>query len=340
MFGRGLYHAWAVRLVLLTFAILLAAPSHSAQADDSVQFNYGLSEMIAGRYATGCPALATSFRIDPRPGTLFTLAECNLRWGRTASALAGYEEYLALFERMSPEQRAKQAERAQVAAAERKELEISVPRLALRLPEGAPAGIVVRRDGVTLGGSMLGAAIPVDPGEHVVSVEMPDGRTQEQRVTLVPSEQRTIVVEPTRVIPLVPAPPSPGQSSPMPSGVSSPEPAPLMVRGSSRPVWIFAAGGVGVASLVVAGTTAALALAKKSTAAMDCDVKGICATAAGVDAGNAGHRFADVATAALIVGAVSLAVGLVLWLTEPGAPTARTRRANLASSPAGFGASW
>jgi hypothetical protein len=338
MLGRGLYHAWAVRLPLLTLAILLAAPS--AQAEDSVQFNYGLSEMLAGRYGTGCPALATSFRIDPRPGTLFTLAECNLRWGRTASALAGYEGYLALFERMSPEQKVKQAERAQVAAAARKEVETSVPRLAVRLPEGAPAGIIVRRDGVELGGPMLGAAIPVDPGEHIVSVEMPDGRTQEQRVTLTPAEQRTIVVELARDTQLVPAPLSPGPSSSMPSDVSSPKPAPIGVQGSARRVWIFAAGGVGVASLVVAGTTAGLALAKKSTAATDCNAKGICATAAGVDAGNAAHGFADAATVAVIVGGVGLAAGLVLWLTEPGAPTARTSQAKLAWSPAGIGASW
>jgi hypothetical protein len=327
-----------VRLPLLTLAILFATPS--ARADDSAGFNYGLSEMMAGRYGTGCPALATSFRIDPRPGTLFTLAECNLRWGRTASALAGYEEYLALFERMSPEQKVKQAERAQVAAAERKELETSVPRLAVRLPEGAPAGIIVRRDDVELGGPMLGAAIPVDPGEHVVSVEMPDGRKQEQRVTLMPAEQRTIVVGLARATQLVPAPSSPGPSSSMPSDVSNAKPAHIGVQGSSRRVWIFAAGGVGVASLVVAGTTAGLALAKKSTAATDCNAKGICATAAGADAGNAGHSFADAATAALIVGGVALAVGLVLWLTEPSAPTARASQARRAWSPAGIGASW
>jgi hypothetical protein len=318
--------------------MLLAAPS--AQADDSVQFNYGLSEMLAGRYGTGCPALATSFRIDPRPGTLFTLAECNLRWGRTASALAGYEEYLALFEGMSPEQKVKQAERAQVAAAERKELETAVPRLALRLPEGAPPGIIVRRDGVELGGPMLGAAIPVDPGEHVVSVEMPDGRSQEQRVTLTPAEQRTIVVELAPATQVAPALPSPGPSSSMPSDASSAKPAPIGVQGSSRRVWIFASGGVGVASLVVAGTTAGLALAKKSTAATDCDMKGVCATAAGVDAGNAAHSFADAATAALIVGGIGLALGLVLWLTEPGAPTDRTRQTKRAWSPAGIGTSW
>jgi hypothetical protein len=240
---------------------------------------------------------------------------------------------------MAPEQKVKQAERAQVAAAARKEVETSVPRLAVRLPEGAPAGIIVRRDGVELGGPMLGAAIPVDPGEHVVSVEMPDGRTQEQRVTLTPAEQRTIVVELAPATRLVPAPPSAGESSSMPSDASTPKQAPIGVQGSRR-VWIFAAGGLGVASLVVAGTTAGLALAKKSTAAMDCDTKGICATAAGVDAGNAAHSFADAATAALIVGGVGLVAGLVLWLTEPGAPTARTSQAKLAWSPAGIGASW
>jgi hypothetical protein len=300
------------------------------------QFNYGLSEMLAGRYGTGCPALATSFRIDPRPGTLFTLAECNLRWGRTASALAGYEGYLALFERMSPEQKVKQAQRAQVAATERKEQD--AVHASWSSAEGAPAGVIVRRDGVD-SEARCSAPIPVTP-VSMSSVEMPDGRTQEQRVTLTPAEQRTMVVEFARAPQPLPAPPSPGPSSSMPSDVSSPKVAPLAVQGSSRRFWIFAAGGVGVASLVVAGTTAGLALAKKSTAATDCDAKGICATAAGVDAGNAAHSFADAATAALIVGGVGLVAGLVLWLTEPGAPTVRTSLAKLAWSPAGIGASW
>src|SRR5262249_29835804 len=156
---------------------------------------FGRSEMLAGRYATGCSALEASYRLDPRAGTLFTLAECDLKWGKTASALARYEEYLALYGRMAPEQRAAQAERAAVATHERNALVGAVPRLVVRRAESAAPGTVVQRDDVTLGGPMLGAAMPVDPGEHVVSAQAADGRRNEVRVTLAAGEQRTLVID-------------------------------------------------------------------------------------------------------------------------------------------------
>jgi len=43
--------------------------------------------MEAGNYAAGCPALAESQRLDPRAGTLFTLSQCEVQWGRVATAV-------------------------------------------------------------------------------------------------------------------------------------------------------------------------------------------------------------------------------------------------------------
>ena len=64
--------------------------------------------MLAGRYDTGCPELAESYRLDPAPGTLFTLAECERKGGNIATALARYDDYLQLFNRMSPDEQAHQ----------------------------------------------------------------------------------------------------------------------------------------------------------------------------------------------------------------------------------------
>jgi hypothetical protein len=104
------------------------AASTPAAHDADAQFKYGLAEMLAGRYATGCPALETSYRLDPRAGTLFTLAECLRKAGKTSSALASYDEYLSLYARMTPEQRATQRERVAIATEERAALMDREPR--------------------------------------------------------------------------------------------------------------------------------------------------------------------------------------------------------------------
>jgi|HubBroStandDraft_5_1064220.scaffolds.fasta_scaffold131233_2 hypothetical protein len=325
----------------VALALLLSCRVARADGEDAaVQFNYGLSEMTAGRYTTGCPALEASFRLDPRPGTLFTLAECNRQWGKLASALAGYEEYLAQYERMSPEQKAKQADRVRVALAERKTLKESVPHLTVRLPEGAPPGTVASRDDVELGGPMLGAAVAVDPGEHVVRVRTPDGQVREQRLTLTAGEDRIVTVElPVAAAPVVGPPPTMAPAGPT-QVPSHPDAAPTPASAPSHRVWTLAAGAIGGAGLVVAGVAGIIVLAKKPDVTANCNAQGVCASQADANAGNAAHGIADVGTAALVVGGVGLAAALVLWLTEPRAPVAAGSAARLVWSPVGIGVGW
>ena len=71
--------------------------------------------MLAGRFDRGCVLLDQSHRIDPKAGTLFTLAECYGRAGKTASAVRHYALYLTLYELMTDEQSRAHSERAAVA---------------------------------------------------------------------------------------------------------------------------------------------------------------------------------------------------------------------------------
>jgi hypothetical protein len=316
------------RAASIGIGFALLAESAAVRADESdaaAQFNYGRAEMIAGHYTTGCPALESSFQLDPRPGTLFTLAECDLKWGRIASALSAYEQYLALYDRMSPEQRTKQAERANIASTERETLQASVPRLRVRLSERAPPGIVVQRDDVVLGGPMLGAAIPVDPGEHVVRVRMPDGRVIEQRIALAQGDEREVVAQ-------LPVADEPAASL----RAASPTPP---VTPTHRP-WTLAAGGVGIASGIVAGITGGLALSKKPTIASECNALGMCASQQGVDAGNTARTFANAETAALAVAGAGVVAAIVLWLTESPAPPSSARGSSVAYLATGVAAVW
>ncbi len=326
--------SWAAVLGI-GLAMLLVDPSparaedgETADGGDAASlFNRGLSEMKAAHYATGCSALGTSFRLDPRPGTLFTFAECNLRWGRSASALAAYDGYLALYDRMPPEQRVKQGERAYIATTERDQLEASVPRLSLSVPETAPAGLVVRLDEIVLQGPMIGAATPVDPGEHVVRTWTPDGRATEQRITIVDGEQRKVVVQlpdaaatPTPVPGATVSPTAPGTTIPRPAF----EPSTRVAASASHRPWILVAGGVGIAGGIIAGIAGGLALHERSTAASGCDAQGVCASQQAVDAGNEARGLANTETVALGVAGVGIVVALVLWLTDSSPPRAAT----------------
>src|SRR5690242_9942096 len=91
-------------LVFASSAIAFAQTTPD-EVTAAAQFDRGLAEMKAGHYDIACPALAESQRLDPRPGTLFTLAECESRAGRIATAVAHYEDYLARFAKMTPDQK-------------------------------------------------------------------------------------------------------------------------------------------------------------------------------------------------------------------------------------------
>src|SRR5258708_2339216 len=180
--------------VAVVVALVLAPHiAHGQGGNAQAQFDYGLAEMEAGRYESGCAALGESYRIDPHPGVLFTLAECENRWGKIASALTHYGAYLDLYDHMGQQQRALQRGRDKVAVAQRERLRSEVPELTVVLPPVAPAGTTLERDGVALGTPSLGVALPVDPGDHVIVARTPDGLKHETRFVLARSEHRALV---------------------------------------------------------------------------------------------------------------------------------------------------
>jgi len=297
-----------------------------AQGDSpQAQFDYGLAEMLAGRYATGCPALAASEKSDPHPGTLFTLGECELRWKHSASALRRLVEYLDLVTNMpTAGERDRQSDRVKVATAQRQQLEKQVARITLVVPAGSPDDAEVRVDGVPVPRRWLGEPLPLDPGDHVIGLSVGDGRKSEQRVTLAAGDERRIAlaVPPARAqtssavstqAPL--APHAAGQPA------ASAEPPESHAPPSSRRRWIWMAGGAGAAGVVVGGVAGLLALVENASASRSCGTDGLspgqCTSQQGVDAGKAARTWAMVSTVAFSFGAVGLATSAVLWLTAP-----------------------
>jgi hypothetical protein len=193
---------------VLAIGAVLVAPHAAAQTRDVrdpstarqlLKEGYELAK--AGKCADALNLFERSIELDPQPKALLNLARCEESEGRFARALTHWADArdLARERRLS----------AMVAEAEQRiaELERKTPKLMVRLGEGQPAGVVVRRDDVLVPPEALGRAIPLDPGPHHIEVAAADRETQSFDVTLEPGETRDLVVHagdklPTETAPL------------------------------------------------------------------------------------------------------------------------------------------
>lgn len=110
-------------------------PANGAAVIESAQrFDAGLRAMLAGNYKAACPDLAISYHLDPRPGSLFTLAECFSKWKREAIAIAHYKRFLAIIRNFDGMEGQRQTERAAVARSQIAELEKKLGRASTAVP--------------------------------------------------------------------------------------------------------------------------------------------------------------------------------------------------------------
>lgn len=321
--NRSFHRCIGILSLLGPLALASPALAQDVAAAEAL-FNRGFADMEAGRYATGCPAIAESQRLDPRAGTLFTLSQCEVRWGRIATAVTRLGDYLELYERMAPDQKARQSERRKVAKEQRDKLALEVPQLTLSLPPGAPAGTVVKRDGAVVAEAALGLGLPVDPGEHVVSTQAPGGALWEQKFTIAKGEKKPLVLEvkaaptgearPAMVAPVVETTPESAKQAELPPATGA--------GTNSRRAAAYAIGGVGVAGLVLGGVMGGLTLGKKSTIESHCG-KAIGALSEldcdkiGLDAAGSANTLGLVSTIGFAAGLAGVGAAVVLLLTEP-----------------------
>jgi hypothetical protein len=270
-------------------------------------YNRGLDEMKAGKFEVACPALAESFRLDPRPGALFTLATCEARWGRLATAVARYDEYLGLFGRLTPEEQAAQRGRDEVAKEEKAALLPQVPQLTLVLPKSAPPGTIVKRDGVELSAVSLGVAFPVNPGERLIVTQVPGGAPHEQRVTLEKGEKKSVELE-------IVAAATANTAAPTATVSAKPPPSPPSTLRTAG----FIAGGVGVAGVAAGAIVGALLFEKKATITSHC--QGLVCDREGKEAADSARTLGLVSEISFAAGGAALVGGALLVILAPRAP--------------------
>jgi hypothetical protein len=162
------------RLVAALVALALSAQPFAAEAQDPQRltaakalFDHAIAAMDQGDYATACRELEEVGRLEPKAiGARLTLAECYERAGRLATAWTAY----ALAEEAAMQ--ASQPDRQKRAHDRGEALKAKLGRLALEVPGEVRAlpGLEIRLDGEVMPPAMWSVPMPLDRGQHTVSV--------------------------------------------------------------------------------------------------------------------------------------------------------------------------
>jgi hypothetical protein len=282
-------------------------------------FEQGLADMKAGKYATGCPALAESYRLDPLPGALFTVAECERKWGKLASARTRYQQYLSQVKRMSPQEKSRQGQRPEVAEGALDDLQAQVPKLTILLADDVPDTAIVKRDGDLVAPRQLGRPIPLDPGTHTLTLDVPGRDVVRETVALEAGRDVSVTLKLSTKKPVPPEPPPPPPDEGM---------GPMRLAA-------YIVGGVGIAGVIAGVVSGAIAINRAEEIEDNC-VELVC-NPTGISKVETVREAGTTSTISFAIGGAGVAVGLLLWfLSEPEDPA----DTGLLVTPDGVGLRW
>jgi hypothetical protein len=300
--------------VLAVCALAGLANAVEAQASDKAAaealFDEGRKLMADQQYVQACAKFEASQRLDPGVGTMLNLADCYEKAGRTASAWAEFRETI------SAAHKAGSLDRERVARQRVQQLEPKLSYLTIVPWQGQEVG--VSRDGVAIDAGVLGTAIPIDPGTHVISASATGKRSWSTDVKVGDNADRVSVS-----VPILPD--EAHEPPPLTAAVEAPAPATqpaaptnteTATPGQTQRVVGVVAAGVGVVGVVIGSVFGLKAASNWSDAKKHCDPYPYC--------GAAGQKLADdakssgtISTIAFIVGGAGLVSGAVLWFTAP-----------------------
>jgi hypothetical protein len=317
-------------VLLSTAASRSRADTGSDKAAAEALFDEGRKLLAAGRFAEACAKLEASQRLDSGVGTLLNLADCYEKSGKTASAWAEFREASAAA------RKAGSKEREDIARKRATLLEAKLSYLTISVPDDQVVSIT--RNGAAVDEALLGTAIPVDPGQHLITASAPGKQSWSSSVRVAPLGDRATLRVPrlrdegaaaSLAVPkAAQAQTQPWNAAPELAG---PTPSPSAASGSNpgatQRLLALISAGVGVAGIGVGTGFGLHAAARWSSAKRDCmsqpDGPRICGDA-GLRDGRAAMTSATISTVAFVVGGAGIAGALVLWLSAPSAVEKQT----------------
>lgn len=297
-----------------------AEPTAAEIAAARELFDEGIALETKGQWAQALDRFRKVAGVKNTPQVRFHVALCLENTGKLVDALVEFQRA-----QVEAEKDANAAMVASHAAKHVAELKERIPRVIVAVPAGV-SGAALDIDGVPVTSSLIGTAIPLDPGKHRITVTAPKHAAFEQEVQLV---ERTKPITVEAVLP--PA------DDPAPVVTVAPS-APEQPTSAGFGPWPWILGGTGVAA--VAGGAVFYLLRQRT---ID-DLSAVCAPDRTQcpedqrDLADRGRTYTTLGNVLVGVGAVAVVSSAVLFVITPsdGAKTARTS-VRLATGPGLFG---
>jgi hypothetical protein len=191
-------------LALVVWALSAAAGAQPVNSAADRLFDTGVKLAELGDCEGAREKFEASFQAEPAPGTLINWGLCDEQLGKLGSAYVRLERARAMLH--AGDARLPAVDQRLEALARR------VPRLELQLFPKAPEGTRVVLDDASVGRNLLGTAIPLDPGMHVVLLRLPNRQVRRYDVALRPGQRAKLLLEPAML--KAPASASPPQRLP------------------------------------------------------------------------------------------------------------------------------
>jgi hypothetical protein len=328
---RAPFYACSVLLCTVLFAAPSAhgqPASAAAKAAAQTLFDDARKLTAENNYAAACPKLAESHTLDPTVGTKFYLADCLERIGKLASAWTFYIEAADAAAAAGQKQRASFArDRAEAVKQRLPTITITVPDSVRALP-----GLSLRRNGVPLGQAQWGTAVPVDPGEHVISATAEGVAPWESRVQIKEEQEHITVDVPSLTARQGAEPIAPKPTETQPDQAPAP---PVQGRGKTQRIAAIAVGATGIAGIGLGAVFGGLAVSKQTASNSDghCDASNFC-DETGLSLRRQAITSATISTVGFVAGGALVAGGVVLFLTAPSGPPSNVSTGGSSIGPA------
>lgn len=287
----------------LCLALALGAaslPHRSAHAQDAAElqeardkFQKALALQTGGDWAGALALLKEVAAVRSTPQVRFNIALCEENLGQLVAAVGDYELAAADARKAGESEVVEQAQRRL------EELKGRIPKIMVKRGKNADSATIAL-DGVTLGDQVIGKAMNVDPGPHVVTARAAGFESFRTTVRVVEASTETVIVSLTEE-PLPPAP-----RSPEPKGPPAEAPTSNSVA--------YIVGGVGIASLATAGVMFGLRQDALNELEDGCGADDRCPPEL-EDTAKRGERYTLIGNVTLGVGVVGIGIGTILLLT-------------------------
>lgn len=303
-------------LAAAAFAVLLA-PRAALAADSAAAealFVDAKKLLAEGHLVEACAKFEESLHMEEGIGTLYNLADCHERIGKTASAWGEFTSAAAMARAQG------QAAREQAAHQRAAALEPRLSKIVVRVSAPRP-DLLVKRDETVVGPGQYGTPIPIDPGEHTISATAPRKKPWSAKIQVAGTTPSTIDVPS-----LEDAPEAPVAAGAQPSS-----------EGRTQRIAGVTVASVGVVGLIVGAVFGAISMSHKSEAEPYCNGND-CTDQQGVDAKHSAVVTGNISTVSFVVGGLLVAGGGVLWFTAPKARSTQNAKVGVGLFGASFGA--